>query len=161
MTGIGLVLLGVVLGFFLAFFPPWYDRKRRLKGHFQALRAELDLVKEKAKIFLEDKIPSPLYRMPLRVYEVAVPILLTENALTEAETMSVARFYSQAEDINRGLDNAAAMLAQRDDEGLKREVGRLILKAKTMVEVVEGKEPLYDAAKTIVDSKIGLHWWRY
>ena len=161
MTGIGLVLLGVVLGFFLAFFPPWYDRKRQLKGHFCALRAELELCEEKAKIFLEDEIASPLYRMPLRVYEVAVPILLTENALTEAETMSIARFYSQAEDINRGLDNAAAMLAQRDEEGRNREVGRLILKAKTMVESVEGKEPLYKAAKEVVDTKISLHWWRY
>ncbi len=161
MTAIGLVVLGVVLGFFLAFVPPWYDRKRRLKGHFCALRAELKLCEEKAKIFLEDKIGSPLYRMPLKVYEVAVPILLTENALTEAETMSVARFYSQAEDINRGLDNAAAMLAQRDEEGLTREVGRLIKKAKTMVELVEGEEPLYKAAKAVVDLKISQHWWQY
>ncbi len=161
MTDIGLVVLGVALGFFLAFVPPWYDRKRRLKGHFYALRAELDLCKEKATIFLKDKIGSPLYRMPLCVYEVAVPILLAENALTEAETMSVARFYSQTEDINRGLDNAAAMLAQRDEDGLNCEVGRLILKAKTMVESVEGKEPLYKAAKAVVDLKISQHWWQY
>ena len=125
------------------------------------LRAELDLVKEKAKIFLRDKIGSPLYRMPLRVYEVAVPILLTENALSEEEVTSLARFYSQAEDINRGLDNAAAMLAQRDEGGLTREVGRLIKKAKKMVESVEGKEPLYKAAKAVVDLKISLHWWQY
>ncbi len=161
MKGIGLVILGVVLGFFLAFFPPWYDRKRRLKGHFQALRAELDLVKEKVEIFLKDKIGSPLYRMPLRVYEVAVPILLTEKALSEEEVTSLARFYSQAEDINRGLDNAAAMLAQRDEEGLNREVWRLIKKAKTMVAPEDDKEPLYDTAKAVVELKIGLHWWRY
>jgi len=101
----------VLLGFVLAAVPLWYDRKRRLKGHFQALRAELDLVEEKAKIFLNDEVASPLYRMPLRVYEVAVPILLTEEALSEEEVTFLARFYSQAEDINRGLDNAAAMLA--------------------------------------------------
>ncbi len=151
----------ILLGFLLAALPIWADRKRRLKGHFYAVRAELALCKEKAKIFLKDEIASPLYRMPLRVYEVAVPILLTENALTEAETISLARFYSQAEDINRGLDNAAAMLAQRDHEGLKREVGRLIKKAKTMVGPVEKEEPLYKAAMAVVDLKIGLHWWKY
>jgi len=151
----------VLLGFFLAMLALWFDRKRRLKGHFYALRAELDLVKEKAEIFLKDEIGSPLYRMPLRVYEVAVPILLTENALSEDETIALARFYSQAEDINRGLDNAAAMLAQRDEEGLNREVGRLILKAKTMVGPVEKEEPLYKAAKAVVELKIGLHFWKY
>jgi len=151
----------VLLGFFMAMLALWFDRKRRLKGHFYALRAELMLCEEKAKIFLKDEIASPLYRMPLRVYEVAVPILLTENALSESETISLARFYSQAEDINRGLNNAATMLSQRDDEGLKREVGRLIAKAKTMVGPVDEIEPLFNAAMSVIDLKINLHWWKY
>ena len=151
----------VLLGFLLAAIPIWADRKRRLKGHFYALRAELDLVKEKAEIFLKDEVASPLYRMPLRVYEVAVPILLTEKALSENEVTSLARLYSQAEDINRGLDNAAAMLAQRDEDGLNREVGRLIEKAKTMVAPEDEEESLYNAAKAILDTKIRLQWWRY
>lgn len=151
----------VLLGFVLAVVPLWFDRKRRLKGHFYALRAELDLCKEKAAIFLKDEIASPLYRMPLRVYEVAVPILLTEGAVTESETASLARFYSQAEDINRGLDNAAAMLARDDDEGLKREVGRLIKKANEMIGPTKKGEPLYTDAKTIIDRKIEQDWWQY
>ncbi len=60
----------VLLGFLLAAVPLWFDRKRRLKGHFYAIRAELILCKEKAQIFLDDHIASPLYRMPLKVYEV-------------------------------------------------------------------------------------------
>lgn len=151
----------ILLGFLLAALPIWADRKRRLKGHFYALRAELTLCKEKVNIFLKDEVASPLYRMPLKVYEVAVPILLTENALTEAETISLARFYSQAEDINRGLDNAAAMLAQRDEKGLGREVGRLLAKAVTMVGPIEEKEPLFSAAMSVIDSKIVLPWWKY
>ncbi len=151
----------VILGFVLAVLPMWFDRKRRLKGHFYALRAELTLCKEKAEIFLNDRIASPLYRMPLTVYEVAVPILLTEDALKEGEALSLARFYSQAEDINRGLDNAAAMLAQRDEEGLNREVGRLVDKATNMIEPVEGNEPLFSAAMAVINLKIGLPWWKY
>ena len=151
----------VLLGFVLAVLPMWFNRKRRLNGHFYALRAELKMCKEKAKVFLKDEIASPLYRMPSKVYEVAVPILLAENAMTEDETIAIIRFYSQAEDINRGLDNAAAMLAQRDDEGLRREVGRLIDKAATMVGPINEKKPLFDSAKSVIDAKIALPWWKY
>jgi len=30
-----------------------------------------------------------------------------------------------------------------------------------MVEMVEGQEPLYKAAKTIINHKISQHWWQY
>jgi len=149
----------VVLGFLLAAVPLWFDRKRRLKGHFRAIRVELDLCKERAETFLTDQIQSPLYRMPLRAYEVGAPILLTENVLSEAEHKNLAKFYAQAEDINRGLDYAASALD--DPDRLRLEVSRLVLKTTRLVHSSDRETSLYDDAKKLVDHKISIQWWKY
>jgi hypothetical protein len=149
----------VLLGFVLAFIPLWFDRKRKLKGHFCAIRAELDLCKERAEVFLKDHIASPLYRMPLTPYEVSVPILLSESALSEKESITLSRFYCLAEDINRGLDNAAAVI--NDKDALKREYSRLTLKVQTLIGPTASQQTLFDATRELVDIKISTPWWKY
>ena len=149
----------VILGFVLAVIPLWFDRKRRLKGHFYAIRAELELCRERAESFLKDGMASPLYRMPLTAYQVSVPILLSENTLSEEESIALARFYCQAEDINRGLDNAAVLL--RDEDALQKEFSRLTLKTRTMIGPTEEPKTLFDVAKGLVDIKIATPWWKY
>ncbi|MDY6933278.1 MAG: hypothetical protein SVZ03_03535 [Spirochaetota bacterium] len=149
----------VLLGFIFAVIPQWFDRKRKLKGHFCAIRAESELCRERAEIFLRDRILLPLYRMPLTAYKVSVPILLTESALSEKEAITLARFYCQAEDINRGLDNAVAVI--NDKDALQREYSRLILKCQTLVGPSETQTPLFDSTKKLLDGKIKTPWWKY
>jgi hypothetical protein len=78
-------LLFLVIGFILGQVPGWFDRKRKLKTHWHAIRAEMILVKEKAEILLNDGIQAPLYRLPVVAYETSFPILLAEGAVTEEE----------------------------------------------------------------------------
>ena len=153
MKEIALVLLGALL----TLIPIWFDRRRSIKGHFLAIRAELQICLDRANIFLNDNIKSPLYRLPLTAYSVAVPILIRENVLSEEESKILARFYGQAEDINRGLDYAATSKGA----DLDNQVNRLILKTKELAVSEENKKSLYEEAKELVDNKIAIPIWRY
>ena len=55
----------ILIGFVLGFVPPWLDRKRRLRAHLQAIRAEMQLARERAIMLLNDNVLAPLYRLPV------------------------------------------------------------------------------------------------
>jgi hypothetical protein len=148
----------IVLGFVLGLLPTWFDRKRKLRTHWAAIRVELELCRERSSTLLNDAVQSPLYRLPLVAYEVSFPVLVAEGALSEEELLTVGRFYAQAQDINRGLDNATAMLQSNDTAGLEREFGRNLLKARRLI---ESDDSFYAVAKRVVDSKLQRPWWRY
>ena len=154
-------VLLVLLGFALGFVPVWLDRKRRLKTHWSAIRAELELCRERASTLLRDSIRSPLYRLPLSAYQSSFSVLLADGDLSEPEVLTIGRFFCQVQDINRGLDNAAAMLNADNAAGLDREYDRNLLKARRLVESREGEESLHADAKRIVDAKVLQSWWQY
>lgn len=149
----------LVIGFALGHVPGWLDRKRKLKTHWHAIRAEMILVKEKVEILLNDGIQAPLYRLPVVAYETSFPILLAEGVVTEEEVKIVGRCFAQVQDINRGLENATELYKSGNDK-LNNEYERNCLKARTLLGK-DGKESLFDAAKTIVGAKIELPWWKY
>lgn len=151
----------VLLGFLLGTIPAWFMRKRRLRTHWCALRADMEQCNEKAKKLLNDKIMSPLYRLPLIAYQVSFPVLLADGAAEEKEVLSIGRFFNMAEELNRGLDNAAEMLKVGNDQKLLVEFNRNCLKAKTLIEPNEGKDSLYNEARRIIDSRISTKWWQF
>ena len=151
----------ILFGFALAQLPEWVKRRRRLRTHWSAVRAELQLCCEKAGTFLQDAVQSPLYRLPLLAYKTPFPVLLAEGALSETDALTIGRFFSRVQDINRGLDNAAALLNVDDESGQKREYVRNCIKAKELVESSEGNPSLYSVARNIVDAKITQPWWKY
>jgi len=102
---------------------------------------------------------SPLYRLPLISYQVSFPVLLADGAVTENEIIIIGRFFSLAEEINRGLDNAAEMVLSGDQQKIQQEFNRNCLKAKAMIEAREGLESLFDEAIKILKSKLSLKWW--
>ena len=59
------LVLCVVLGFFLGWIPEYISRRKRLKAHWAALKAETDTCKEKAQGYLKDNVEAPLYRLPV------------------------------------------------------------------------------------------------
>ena len=154
-------VLLVLFGFVLGFIPTWLDRKRRLKTHWSVIRAEIELCREKAVALLNDAIQSPLYRLPSSAYETSFPVLLTEGALSESESLTMGRFFSQVQDINRGLDNASTVLRSNDTAGLNQEFDRNLLKARSLIESGDGAPSLYTSAKTLVDGKVAKQWWTY
>ncbi|WP_434151119.1 hypothetical protein ACR2R6_06135 [Methylocaldum gracile subsp. desertum] len=154
-------LLMFFLGFFFGLVPSWFQRKRRLKTHWCALRAEIEQCREKAETLLRDNVESPLYRLPVMAYQISFPILLADGGVEENEVSVIGRFFSQTQDINRGLDNAAEMLKSGNDGQRKQEHDRNCLKVKGLINAKDGKESLYIQAKKIVDGKIALRFWHY
>lgn len=151
----------ILLGFLLGMIPPWFMRKRRLRTHWCALRADMERCNEKAKKLLNDKIMSPLYRLPLLAYQVSFPVLLADGAVEENEVLSIGRFFNLAEELNRGLDNAAEMLKVGNNEKLKQEFNRNCLKAKALIEPNDGQDSLYTESRRIIDSKISAKCWQF
>ena len=151
-------LLLVILGFLLGLVPSWYARKRRLKTHWCALRAEIIECNAKAGTLLTDNIKSPLYRLPVTTFHVSFPALLADGGVNESEVSAIGRFFSMAEEINRGLDNAAEMLKSSDIESLDREFNRNCLKSKKLTEQNENSESLYAEAIRVVDRKVSSNW---
>lgn len=151
----------IVSGFILAHIPGIFDRKRKLKTHWHAIRAEMLLSKEKAEVLLNAGIAAPLYRLPVIAYRTSFPILLAEGAVSEEEVMTIGRCFDQIQDINRGLDYASEMNKLGNDEKLQKEHQRNCLKANALLFNENGKESLFEPAKKIVDSKIKVSWFRY
>lgn len=151
-------LLGAVIGFLLAGGERWIGRKRRLRVHWQAIRAEMMLCKEKVETFRKDKVLSPLYRFPDVTTRTAFPILLSEGNLNEHEALAVGRYSSLVEDLNRGLDNAASHFMAGDNSGLKKEHERAIMKTEQLFLGSGENLSVFEAARAIVDTRLS-RWW--
>lgn len=154
-------ILLIIIGFILAHVPGIFDRRRKLKTHWYAIRAEMLLSREKAEALLIAGIAAPLYRLPVIAYTTSFPILLSEGAVSEEEALQIGRCFAQIQDINRGLDYASEMNTSGNEEKLKQEYNRNCLKAKALLLGDEGKVGLFEPAKKIVDSKIETSWFCY
>jgi len=159
-TGAKEVLL-IVIGFVLGFVPSWLDRKRRLKAHLQAIRAEMQLARERANKLLNDKVMALLYRLPVSAYQTSFPVLLAEGVLSEEGALSLGDYFCQVQDINRGLENATVMAHANDDAGIRREYERLLIKARRLMEGDSKGQALYDAGLAVVEQQLSRPWWRY
>lgn len=144
----------VLLGFALAWVPQWFDRRRKIVAHWAALRAEAMLCVERAHAFLNHNVMAPLYRLPTTAYEKAFPVLLIEGEMTERQLLALARFFSQAQDINRGLDYATAMAHAGEGEKLDREYSRLLAKVTELVGGPDGNGGLSKDAFELVSAKL-------
>jgi hypothetical protein len=151
-------LLGTIVGFFLASGHEWWLRKRKIRAHWGAIRAEMTLCKEKADTFINTPVQAPLYRFPVMAVQTAFPILLVEGSLNEQEALAVGRYSSQVEDINRGLDYAASHAMDGDTVGLSSQYNRLVLKTRGLIEASDGGTSLFEAAMAVVDGRLML--WR-
>ena len=151
----------IVIGLLLSLIPTWFTRKRRLKTHWCAIRAEMAQCKEKAETLLKDNIQSPLYRLPLIAYQTSYPVLLADGAVDENEVLALGNYFSQVQDINRGLDNSAEANMSGGSHKLKDEFDRNRLKAGKLIKDQNGEASLHKKAKEIVDKKIALRWYQY
>ncbi|WP_298827071.1 hypothetical protein [uncultured Piscinibacter sp.] len=147
-------ILLVIVGFVLAWVPQWFDRRRRIVAHGGALRAEAFLCTDCANALLTDGMMAPLYRLPTIAFEKAFPVLLVEGELTEEQVLAPNRFFNQAQDINRGLENATHLAQAGDDERPQDEYKRLLLKASTLVNGPNGRGGLSVDAFTLVNEKL-------
>lgn len=146
-------MLLVILGFLLGLIPGWKARRARLKVHWGALRAEIELCREHASTYLKDGIMAPLYRLPMKAYQASFSALLADAAVKENEVQTLLKFYGLVEDLNRGLDNAAHLAMENNTGPLHTEYKRNRTKAEQLILPQEGESNFYTNAVACV----GIH----
>ena len=146
-------LVGVFLGYLLASLTSWDDRRRKIKTHWRALRAEMRHCYSQANVLLADGIQAPLYRLPTSAYHASYPVLLAEGSVTESEIAALSEYFSLVEEINRGLDNAAIADQQGPSQKLQREADRNRLKARHLVTKENDNSSKYEIAFEVVNKK--------
>jgi len=132
-------ILLILFGFALGQVPDWIKRKRRLRAHWTAVWAEVNICTEMAMKYTDDNIAAPLYRLPTDVYDSSFTALLGEGDLESKEAAEISIFFNLVKEINRGLDNAAEMYKIDDTDKLKAEYSRNVKKAEILVEMSTGE----------------------
>ncbi len=154
---VGAVIVGVLLAFFLE----WLVARRRRRGHFLALRAEMEYCHNLAKTYIDDMVAAPLYRLPTIAYANSFPALLAVAALKNDAKILIA-FFNEVETLNRGLDQAEGARLITDsaerDAKLRDEFGRNRLKAERIASPESMSPTYYDHAKSVINSH--LRWCR-
>ena len=98
--------VGAALVFCLQIWLEWQASKKRTKGHFAALKAEIEECGRIAAVYLEDKSPKvPLYRLPIICFPTTFPGLLEAKVLNGDQSGALMKFYAEIETMNRGLDS--------------------------------------------------------
>ncbi len=86
----------------------WRARNVERRGDLTAMQVELYHAYRNMNALLTQDIAAPLYRMPLTFFEQALPKLIGEGRLTADEISGLVEYVMRAEELNRGLDGAAA-----------------------------------------------------
>jgi hypothetical protein len=138
-------LVGVLLGFLLSQGVEWLRRRRQRRGHWGALRAEIDFCKGLAETYRDAVYAAPLYRLPVVTYTHSLPALLGDGAVNETEAGALVQFFSEVETLNRGLDLAQAARERDDQQTIRDEHGRNLLKIQRLVELHRAARAATDA----------------
>jgi hypothetical protein len=125
------VLFGAILGAAITYAPRWLDTKRKQRSYKESLAVEIRRCENMAHTFLDDNVPSPLYRLPLYAWSTAFPKLLGMGMLREVQVNKLYDFYIEVESLNRGLDQANAAINNCDI--FDREINRNKLKANNII----------------------------
>ena len=144
-------LIGAAVGFLAATAKESWDRHKRQRVHWAALRAEITYCNQIAVTYLNDKIAAPSYRLPTVAYSQSLPGLLADGRLAEHETRSLLEFFTQVDSLNRGLDLAQAARGNPDKSVLEKEYERNLLKARGLLRGDEDRKTYYDSALEIID----------
>lgn len=145
---------------------------RSIRSHFDALGMEIRRCGQLAATYLDDQIDSPLYRLPCDAYRRALPVLFGAGLVTGDRADTLQKFYLQAEQVNRGLDNVENFLHGKIPDNVDQritsrdEIGRLQLKAGEMRAQGHGEaaSELYrqvvSAFEAIFYAWNNRSWWR-
>jgi hypothetical protein len=108
------------------------SRSREIRRmHLAALEAEIDYCGKLAGTYVTEGYAAPLYRFPKTVYETVYPTLVSD-VLSETDVTSLTGFYSQVDQMNRGLDAIGRYWAEGNMGAYEKERNRLAQKAAEM-----------------------------
>ncbi len=124
-------LLGALINHWLTLVRERAKAKQTRERHLCALSAEIEYCAKLASTYRKGPFTAPLYRFPSTVYKTVYPTLVSE-ILKEDDVLALTVFYSQVEQMNRGLDAVDRYRASKDMELVAKEIERLLAKADEM-----------------------------
>jgi hypothetical protein len=93
---------------------------------------------------------GPAYRMPMIAHERSLPVVLSEEVLSQDEATALTRFYVDVISFNFCLDRVQEVLMQRKEDRaekrLEREYSRAKMKAEKLLTRNLENPTLYDLA---------------
>jgi hypothetical protein len=169
LTGWVGALIGAVFGTMLGGCIPlwWTSRLRRLErnGEIGGMMVELRLTQLYLTALLNDGIESPLYRLPLSMFEQALPKLIGDGKLDLNEIALLVEYVNRIEELNRGLDRAAeastipangwVLAAEHSRNKLKAE--NILLEKLDRLEGLSVHDGAWDALFRVEESD--KRWW--
>jgi hypothetical protein len=144
-------VIGAVLGSFIPLY--WSARMRRIerRGEIIAMAAEMHQAYRNMSVFLLGEPLMPLNRLPLTMFERALPKLVGESALRDNEIDALVEYVMLAEDLNRGLDRAAHLAASGEQITLQAEYDRNSERVQHILDEKAGDRTVFQAAESALN----------
>jgi hypothetical protein len=164
-------VIGAIIGSFIgSFVPLWSATSRRREeslGEIAAMHVEFHLTHIALTELLEpaaQTVLAPLYRLPITICKQALPKLIGDNVLTQAEVATLIEYVNRVEEINRGLERAGEAHAADRHAQLLQEHGRNRAKAAELINrpVVRDGKALFDLGRDALfrlEDCLRAPWW--
>jgi hypothetical protein len=140
---------GVIIGAAITQGVAWWQKRKRHRAYWAAMRAEIEVCRDYASGYVDDQVIAPLYRLPSSAYENGFPNLLGDGVPDRDETKAVIEFYGFVDQINRGLKQAdeATKGGHKTDWSVKVSA-RLDVKCKHLA------NEAYEPARAVIDKHL-------
>lgn len=161
---------GACLALYIAIRAPhWFaerERARIRRGHFALIGLDLRTGRVLAQTYLNGRVKSPAYRVPLHGLKIALPALVGDETLDHDDAQALSDWYTDAVSFNDCLDLTAEL--RRDGGKWENEVSRNRLKAGHLIPSASPRLPTrYDGAMLVLEKRvhsskiysIRTRWW--
>lgn len=160
------------VGFLLGVIPAIVRHGFAMVGYCKAIREVLNSIRRDAETYLKDGYQAPLYRVAADYYRDTLAALMHEGGLNSEEFQALLDFGSQAEQMNRGLEQIQGYVAQDKHRLRDRENKRILIKTYQLVRHDKAQEhgykddagngfTVFDTAEIRIDSLCRISWFRW
>lgn len=148
-AGVG---IGTLLGTAIPFWREWRRRRVERRGDIISMMVELRFAALALEELRTSDIATPLFRLPITMFERAVPKLVGEGLLSINEHAALIEYINRIEELNRGLDQAGGARAAGRELYVAEEFARNREKAEGFFKVEKRlvNQSLFDAAMDTV-----------
>jgi hypothetical protein len=127
-SGTAGVLIGAILASAIPTAVEWWRRRVERRGELIAMSAEYYLAARALHALETENVQAPLYRIPLTMFEHALPKLIGEGSLKTGEIAVLIEYVNRIEELNRGLGRASAAHAAEQPKLTEDEFRRNLAK---------------------------------
>jgi hypothetical protein len=136
---------GVIVGSLIPIGLAWWSRRTERLGELDGMLADLYQAERCMRALRTDDPPvpaqsaptAPLLRLPLRMFDIALPKLIGEGLLSQNGVATLLEYVMRAEELNRGLDRASDARAQGRYQLVEEEYKGILQIVARIIDVTE------------------------